>query len=365
MPVSLVLPYLQYAHTHRPVVGPVDPALLEPFYPLAASPDGETLEALRSGKMAPGWEPTHDADTGLWYYLNHVHKTSSWNLPVQSASDPAAAAFLRRALRSENHPMDPAEGVGITVSESADKTFRIVALEDGGAAQQSGLVRLDDRLVSIDGVNVHSTTDAAARLRGQPGTGVLLELSRGLSAAGTAIEGIPWLDLVSEGEPDPANPESFFTVRGQRLTVPTEDNQGVFTVRDAETAQVVYRGHGRFEGVWMLLCSEGQPLQEEPSVFLWRGMRLRQPVYDEGGVATVTNVDTDEVVSPPAPLPFPLPLTLRYAGGVPRAWGPLCAGPPGQHRRAQLLCVAQAARGACAPRARRGRPRPRRPPPRV
>ncbi|KAJ1491466.1 hypothetical protein T484DRAFT_1774346, partial [Baffinella frigidus] len=144
VPVSLVLPYLQYTEAHRPVPSPAAPAFLRPFYPLAATPDPETQEALRMGR----------------YYLNHVHKSSSWVLPVHSGADPSAAAFLRRALRVENHPLDPLEGVGIVIEEGADGMCRIVSLQDSGPAQKTGLVLLDDRLVSIDGVSVHSPADA-------------------------------------------------------------------------------------------------------------------------------------------------------------------------------------------------------------
>ena len=64
------------------------------------------------------------------------------------------------------------------------------------------------------------------------------------------------------------------------------------TVRAQEE---VYRGQGKYMGVWEMLCSEGDQIGGRPEVFRWRGEEYRQPVYDAQGIATVRHAVTDEV----------------------------------------------------------------------
>ena len=66
------------------------------------------------------------------------------------------------------------------------------------------------------------------------------------------------------------------------------------TVRAQEE---VYRGQGKYTGVWEMLCSEGDQIGGRPEVFRWRGEEYRQPVYDAQGIATVRHAVTDEVLA--------------------------------------------------------------------
>eukprot|EP00961_Rhodomonas_salina_P140071 1885076-Rhodomonas_salina.4 len=195
-------------------------------------------------------------------------------------------------------PLDRSASVGLTLRMSADGEMRVVGLDDGGSAQKSEMVRIDDVLVSIDGETVQglSAEMAMAKLKGRNGTGVLLCLQRGSDVSDRNINKIPWLTMVSEGVADADLPDEIFRVGELRLTTPFEDDMGVFTVTNAETGEVVYRGHGRFEGVWQLLCSEGQPIPGQPDFFLWRNKRLKQPVYDNNGIVTVTDAVSGDVL---------------------------------------------------------------------
>lgn len=293
VPSSMVLPYLAAPLKHLKNVKPITG-----FYPLAASADRQTLSALREGKIPAGWETVQDKQSGQWFYVNHEAKSSSWLLPVHHAADKRAAAWMQRARRRDMEPLDRSASVGLTLRMSADGEMRVVGLDDGGSAQKSEMVRIDDVLVSIDGETVQglSAEMAMAKLKGRNGTGVLLCLQRGSDVSDRNINKIPWLTMVSEGVADADLPDEIFRVGELRLTTPFEDDMGVFTVTNAETGEVVYRGHGRFEGVWQLLCSEGQPIPGQPDFFLWRNKRLKQPVYDNNGIVTVTDAVSGDVL---------------------------------------------------------------------
>ena len=81
-----------------------------------------------------------------------------------------------------------------------------------------------------------------------------------------------------------------------RLTLPVEDDEGIFTVYLADTREVVYRGPGKYKGVWDILCAEGTQIEGQPGVFAWRGELYKQPVYDARGIATVVHAKTNELV---------------------------------------------------------------------
>jgi len=85
-------------------------------------------------------------------------------------------------------------------------------------------------------------------------------------------------------------------VNGMRLTLPVEDDEGIFTVYLADTREVVYRGPGKYKGVWDIMCVEGTQVQGQPGVFAWRGELYKQPVYDARGIATVLHAKTNELV---------------------------------------------------------------------
>ena len=267
------------------------------MYPLAASNDEATLARLRAGEIPDGWEPMQDKATGQWFFINHKAKTSSWLQPVHAADDIAAAAWMQRSRRNEEHMLGDV-GIGLTLAKDAAGKMRVVALQDGGPAQKSGRVQIDDVVLSIDGVELAQASEeqAMARLNGAPGTPVVLRLQQGSDIDELANK-ISWVDLVTKSAPDPqAANEDTFIVNGMRLTVPEEDDQGIFTVRDVETQALVYRGPGKYKGVWDILCVEGKQVQGRPEIFTWRGEEFYQPSYDARGIATVKKALTDEVV---------------------------------------------------------------------
>jgi len=269
-----------------------------PFkYPLAASDDEATLQSLRTGEIPHEWEPIQDKETSGWFFVNHRLKTSSWLLPVHSADDTGAAGWMQRSRRNHQQLFGDV-GIGITLSKDASGRLRVVELQDGGPAQKSQRVRLDDVVLSINGANVsnESEHEAMARLIGQPDTPVVLRLQQGSDVDGLANK-VTWSQLVTMSEPDPESPnEEHFIVNGMRLTVPAEDDQGVFSVRDAKTKVLVYFGPGRYTGVWDILCAEGQQVASRPEIFMWRGQELYQPEYDARGIATVRDARTRDVV---------------------------------------------------------------------
>ena len=189
-------------------------------------------------------------------------------------------------------------GIGLTLAKDSAGKMRVIALQDGGPAQKSGRVHIDDIVLSIDGVELANETDerAMTRLTGSPGTPVVLRLQQGSDTVELANK-ITWVDLVTKSEPDPqASDESTFIVNGMRLTAPIEDDQGIFTVRDAGTQALVYRGPGKYQGVWDILCVEGKQVDGRPEIFTWRGEEYFQPAYDARGIATVKKARSEEVV---------------------------------------------------------------------
>jgi len=204
---------------------------------------------------------------------------------------------MQRSRRNQQQLLGDV-GIGITLSKDASGRLRVVELQDGGPAQKSQRVKLDDVVLSINGANVskESEHEAMARLIGQPDTPVVLRLQQGSDVDGLANK-VTWSQLVTMSEPDPESPnEEHFIVNGMRLTVPAEDDQGVFSVRDAKTNVLVYFGPGRYKGVWDILCAEGQQVASRPEIFMWRGQELYQPEYDARGIATVRDARTRDVV---------------------------------------------------------------------
>ena len=118
----------------------------------------------------------------------------------------------------------------------------------------------DDVIVSVDGVSVGhmSSHEAESRLKGPAGTGVVVGIWRGGLFTSTDVCLLPWQTLVVEGVPDAGDPR-IFRCKGRELKVPEEDEYGVTTITDARTGEIVYRGSGRYEGVWGMLCHEGRP----------------------------------------------------------------------------------------------------------
>lgn len=269
-----------------------------PFkYPLAASDDDATLGRLRSGEIPQEWEPIQDKETNSWFFVNHRVKTSTWLMPVHAADDTGAAGWMQRSRRNQEQSVSDV-GIGLTLAKDAAGKLRVVALQDGGPAQKSQRIKLDDVVLSINGVNVSNETEHEAmdRLVGKSDTPVVLRLQQGSDTDQLANK-VTWIDLVTKSEPDPQSPnEEHFIVNGMRLTVPLEDDQGVFTVRDASTNDLVYCGPGKYKGVWDILCVEGKQVPSRPEIFTWRSRELLQPAYDARGIATVSDAVNGEVV---------------------------------------------------------------------
>jgi len=267
-------------------------------YPLAASDDDQTIRSLRAGEIPEGWEAIQDKETKDWFFVNHRAKTSSWLLPVHAADDREAAAWMQRSRRNEEDLLGDV-GIGLTLARDAAGKVRVVAMQDDGPAQKSGRIKIDDIVLAIDGFKTDQDSEEqmVTRMTGRPNTAVVLRLQQGATMGGELGNKVPWTDLVTLSKPDPqAFNEETFIVHGMRLTVPVEDDQGVFTVLNVDTNEVVYRGPGKYKGVWDILCVEGSQVEGRPDVFSWRGELYKQPTYDARGIATVVNDKTNEVV---------------------------------------------------------------------
>jgi hypothetical protein len=268
-------------------------------YPLAASDDELTLESLRNGEIPDGWEAIQDKETRDWFFVNHKAKTSSWLLPVHAAEDRDAAAWMQRSRRNEDFMLGDV-GIGLTLSRVGSGQVRVIALQDGGPAQKSGRIKIDDIVVAIDGVKTDqmSEEEMTKRMIGKCNTPVVLRIQQGSTLGeGELSNKVTWKELVTQSKPDPqGSGDETFVVNGMRLTLPVEDDQGIFTVYLADTREVVYRGPGKYKGVWDILCVEGTQMEGQPGVFAWRGEMYKQPVYDARGIATVVHAKTNELV---------------------------------------------------------------------
>ena len=216
------------------------------LYPLAASDDEATLSSLSSGALPEGWEPVQDKETGRWFFINHKAKTSSWLQPAHAADDKRAAAWLQRARRTDPHDLTLGEEVGVGLSLGRDSSghVRVTAVQDGGAAQRSGRVGVDDVVVSIDGVAVGDAGEHELRRRllGAVKTSVVLGVqpgSRRQGEGGRRGGGLSWHDIVTLAQPDPQGDPSVVMVHGMRVTAPAEDAEGVFVVRAVDTQVLV------------------------------------------------------------------------------------------------------------------------------
>eukprot|EP00960_Hanusia_phi_P055781 763059-Hanusia_phi.AAC.2 len=267
------------------------------FYPLAASADHETLNRLKACSTPQGWEAVKDKKSGVWFYVNHKSKTSTWLVPVHNASDCRAADWSQKAIRTDLFQAIKVD-LGLTLRKSGDGKYRVTEMEEHGPAHRSGMVQLDDAVITIDGRDVSSASqdEVTNLLMGELNSGVVLGLERGSKTSLPISNSEDWVALVSEGVPDPVEPKKYFLYRNRKLTVPEEDDSGIFTVRDAVTGVFIYSGPGRYEGVWPLLCSEGKAVSGRTDVFEWRGKILQQPTFNQAGIATVLDYKTKEVV---------------------------------------------------------------------
>ncbi|EKX48366.1 hypothetical protein GUITHDRAFT_105974 [Guillardia theta CCMP2712] len=267
------------------------------FYPLAASADQETVNLLKGNSTPQGWEAVKDKKSGVWFYVNHKSKTSTWLVPVHNASDSRAAEWSQKAIRTDLFQGIKVD-VGLTLRKSSDGKYRVSLMEEHGPAHRSGLVQIDDAVITIDGREISSASqeEVSNMLVGDLNSGVVLGLERGSKTSLPISNAEDWVALVSEGVPDPVEPKRYFLYRNRKLTVPEEDDSGIFTVRDAVTGVFVYSGPGRYEGVWPLLCKEGKPVAGRTDVFEWRGKIVQQPTFNQAGIATVLDYKTKEVV---------------------------------------------------------------------
>ena len=197
------------------------------FFPLACGPEQEARGAAAAGTLPSNWEGMYYVDPvgrQRRVYCNHACQTTSWARPTTVASDRRAAEWLESAL----DPEEPAGGyggaddgdLGLELRRSGGNggALRVAIVIDGGPADEAasatavggmaGMIRVEDAVVSIDGVDVrHAEAAAATRLlRGPPGSPVVLGIVRGGIGAPAELAAVRYVWLRRRVGPDAGRP---------------------------------------------------------------------------------------------------------------------------------------------------------------